>query len=208
MSSSTCLAYLNIAISEDAVLNTEVAHTKKDGNCPGNKSKRGKKLNNFRALLLQFQAAAIQLDAPILHRHAHSAQLHKVLQDPSFTATYLCPINTFNRVDHTQVLCLMHDIRKIPTFPHSVTKKVEEKVEEKIVLIHDVEHPLFEENNFGAISMNGSCCLPNIQLALLLMNKSKHSSPLEHSGSPYSMSQVPLMTLPLVAVLSIFQVLF
>ena len=49
----------------------------------------------------------------------------------------------------------MRDIREMPTFHHFVTKMVEEKVKEKIVLIPDAEHPLFEENNFGAASMNG-----------------------------------------------------
>ena len=31
----------------------------------------------------------------------------------------------------------MHNIHEMPSFPHSVTKKVEEKIEEKIMLIHD-----------------------------------------------------------------------
>ena len=49
----------------------------------------------------------------------------------------------------------MHDIRNIPTFPHSVPKKVEDEVEQKVVLIPDAEHPMFKENSFGATSMNG-----------------------------------------------------
>ena len=49
----------------------------------------------------------------------------------------------------------MQNIHEMPTFPHSVSKKVEEKVEEKIVPIPDAEHPLFQENNFGATSVNG-----------------------------------------------------
>ena len=112
MSSSICLTHSNIAISDSAVLNTKVARINIDKNHSSNKNKKSKKLNKFHALLLHFQAGAIQLDAPILHRHAHSAQLCKVLQDPSFTVTHLCLINTLNHVDHTQVLHLMHDIRK------------------------------------------------------------------------------------------------
>ena len=43
----------------------------------------------------------------------------------------------------------------MPTFPYSVPKKIEEKFEEKVVLVPDTEHPLFKENNFGPASMNG-----------------------------------------------------
>ena len=43
----------------------------------------------------------------------------------------------------------------MPTFLHSVTKKVEAKVEEKIMVVHNAEDPLFEERNFGTAGMNG-----------------------------------------------------
>jgi len=52
-----------MAISEDEILNTEVAHIKIDVNRPGNKTKQGKTLNKFGVLLAQVQAAATQLDA-------------------------------------------------------------------------------------------------------------------------------------------------
>ena len=155
MSSSTCLAHLNAAISEDEVLNAKVACIKININRPKNKIMNGKKLNKLGILIVQFQVAANSLDAPILHRQVHSAQLCKVLQDPSFTATQLCPINKLTLVDYIQVLCIMHNLQEMPTFPHSVTKKVEEKVEEKIMMVHNAEDPLFEEDNFGTAGMNG-----------------------------------------------------
>ena len=63
MTDSTCISYLNIAISEDKVLNTEVARIKTDDQRPSNKkTKAGKKGNKWRALILQFQVAAIQLN--------------------------------------------------------------------------------------------------------------------------------------------------
>ena len=63
MSGSTCISYLNIAISEDKVLTTEVARIKTDEQRPSNKqNKSGKKVIKWKAFLLQFQAAAIQLN--------------------------------------------------------------------------------------------------------------------------------------------------
>lgn len=145
-----------MTISDDQVLNTEVECIKVNQKAhPKTANKSKKKPNKFQVLIEQFQTASIELHGPILHRRAHSAQLHKVLQDASFTATQLCPINTLNRVDHIQVLRLLYDIREMPTFPYSIPKKIKEKFEEKVVLVPDVEHPLLKENNFGATSMNG-----------------------------------------------------
>ena len=84
--------------------------------------------------------AAIELEGAILHQRTHSTQLHKVLKDVLFTATYFCLINTHNRVEYTQLLQLLHDIRNMPTFPHSIPKKIEEKA----VLMPHVEHPMFK----------------------------------------------------------------
>ena len=63
MSHSTCISHLNRAISEDKILNTKVTSIKTNEQHPSNKmNKTGKKLNRWIEILLQFQAAVIQLD--------------------------------------------------------------------------------------------------------------------------------------------------
>ena len=77
MSSSTCVLYLNIAILEDKVLNSEVARIKTDAQRSNNKktkagkTKAVKKVRKFETLIRQFIEADIQLDgAKMLSRGA------------------------------------------------------------------------------------------------------------------------------------------
>ena len=74
----------NVATSDNEILNTEMTRIKMDQKahaCNTKSNKYKKKRNKFYILLKQFQMASVELDGPILHRHAHSAQLCKVLQD-------------------------------------------------------------------------------------------------------------------------------